>query len=167
MRSGEPLDEYERFSLDHLPPEWFTAASANWPSAEMPTLALRNPTLEQFCKLTETAYHEDLTGTPQAILDWNVAAAVLKVKHHPLSLLLQAVGITEERPWWDKWLLIAAGLLLVFLLVLFGMVFSDNTAALLCGFAVAVGLSYLASRWLEKRRLKQAIERGRRPARNT
>lgn len=85
-----------------------------------------------------------------------------------MSWLLQWAGVKVHRPWWDRWLLIAAALLFIF---------SVATVALRMGSApwtpfqwagvgaVYIGvlvLLYFASRRVEEWQLNQNIERYRR-----
>jgi hypothetical protein len=78
----------------------------------------------RLCGLAKAAHRNDLRLNPALVIDWDFAAAVSKLNGHPMSWLLQWAGVKVRRPWWDRWLLIAAALLLIS---------SFATAALLAG----------------------------------
>jgi hypothetical protein len=171
IRSGEPLDVDEQFSLAHLPLEWFSATSANGPSPELPAFAIRNPTLERFCKLTEDAHNDDLAANPETARDWEFAAAALNLASHPFSRLLQAVGIKERRQRWDRWLLIVAGLLVVILglgvNLLFDLTGNQSSTVNACVCVLVFALSCFAWWRFDNWQLKQSIETSRRPTRRS
>ena len=164
-RSGESLSDEQRFLLNHLPkgsalPEAYGAD----PESPM-VLVPRDTEYERLIGLAKGAHLNDLRLNPASALDWEFAAAVAKLNRHPRSKLLQWAGVKVRRPWWDRWLLIAAALLFIF---------SVATVALLMGSepwtpfqsagvgAVYIGglvLLYFASRWIEEWQLNQDIER--------
>jgi hypothetical protein len=164
-RSGESLSDEQRFLLNHLPkgsalPEAYGAD----PESPM-VLVPRDTEYEMLIGLAKGAHLNDLRLNPASALDWEFAAAVAKLNRHSRSKLLQWAGVKVRRPWWDRWLLIAAALLFIF---------SVATVALLMGSepwtpfqsagvgAVYIGglvLLYFASRWIEEWQLNQDIER--------
>lgn len=163
-RSGEPLSDEQRFLLNHLPkvsalPEAYGAD----PESPM-VLVPRDTEYERLIGLAKAAHLNDLRLNLASALDWGFAAAVAKLNRHPRSWLLQWAGVKMRRPWWDRWLLLAAALLFIF---------SVATVALLMGTepwtpfqwagvgAVYIGvlvLLYFASRWVEEWQLNQNIE---------
>ena len=166
-RSDEPLSDGQRFLLNHLP-----KVSA-WPQAdgadpESPMLLLpRDIEYERLCGLAKAAHRNDLRLNPALALDWSFAAAVSKLNGHAMSWLLQWAGVIVRRPVWDRWLLIAAALLLIS---------SVATAALLAGtepwtpfrwagvgavYIVVLILLYYASRRIEEWQLRRNIEPSR------
>jgi hypothetical protein len=167
-RSGESLSDEQRFLLNHLPkvsalPEAYGAD----PESPM-VLVPRDTEYERLIGLAKAAHLNDPRLNPASALDWEFAAAVAKLNRHPMSWLLQWAGVKVHRPWWDRWLLIAAALLFIF---------SVATVALLMGSepwtpfqwagvgAVYIGvlvLLYFASRRIEEWQLNQNIERCRR-----
>src|SRR5579871_518536 len=112
MRSGEPLNEDERFLLNNLP-RVSTATDINLGDPEAtPPYVPRDRTYERLCVLAKAARRNDVQLNP-ASLDWEFAFAVAKLNQHPLSWLLQWAGVKQHRPWWDRWLLIVAALLVI------------------------------------------------------
>ena len=61
----------------------------------------------------DSARHSETRLNPASTLDWAFAVAVLKLNRHPMSWLLRWASMEERRPWWDRWLLIAAALLVI------------------------------------------------------
>ena len=45
--------------------------------------------------------------------EWEFALNVSKLNRHPMCWLLQWAGVKQRKPWWDRWLLIAASLFFV------------------------------------------------------
>ena len=112
MRSGEPLNEEERFLLNNLPTV-STAPEISIGDPEVPLQFVpRDETYERLCVLAKAARRNDLRLNP-ASLDWDFAFAVAKLSQHPLCWLLQWAGVKQRRPWWDRWLLILAALLFI------------------------------------------------------
>jgi hypothetical protein len=113
-RSGEPLSDEQRFLLNHLP------AYSAWTQPyggdpEIPAQPIpRDTTYERVCAVAKAAHHHDLRLNPESTLDWEFAAAVSKLNRHPMSWLLRWAGVKQRRPWWDRWLLVAAALLFIF-----------------------------------------------------
>jgi peptidoglycan/LPS O-acetylase OafA/YrhL len=95
---------------------------------------------------------------------WHFAAAVFKLNDHPMAWLLAWGGVTPERPWWDKWLLVIAGLL--FVVCGMGVILTaDNYSSpptwiiAACGYVVVLVLFYVALRRLEKWQLNKTVEK--------
>ena len=167
-RSGEPLSDEQRFLLNHLP-EYSALPQTYGADPEFPVVLVpRDTTYERLCAVAKTAHQNDLSVNPASALDWDLAAAVSKLHRHPMSWLLQWAGLKVRRPWWDRWLLIAAALMLIFCFAV---------AVLLSvkrGWSrfqwISIGAAYIAilvllhfaSRRIEERQLKQTIERCRR-----
>jgi hypothetical protein len=168
-RSGEPLSDEQRFLLNHLPKDsLLPQAYDTAPESPVVLLPPRDATYERLCAVAKAAYHNDLRMNSASALDWEFAAAVSKLNRHPMSWLLQWASVKQRRPWWDRWLLILAGLLFIF---------STTGVMLLAGSEpwtrfqwIAVGTAYIAilvllyfvSRRIEEWQLRQNIERCRR-----
>jgi len=167
-RSGESLSDEQRFLLNNLPKDSVLSQPyGGYP--EIPAQPIpRDTTYERVCAVAKLAHHNDLGLNPASALDWEFAAAVSKLNRHPMSWLFQWAGVNVRKPWWDRWLLIAAALLLIF---------SVATVALLAGsqpwtplqwtgigtvYVGILALLYFASRRIEEWQLKQYIERCRR-----
>ena len=142
-RSGEPLSDEQRFLLNHLP----TYSAWTQPyggDPEIPAQPIpRDATYERVCAVAKAAHRHDLQLNPGSVLDWEFAAAVSRLNRHPVSWLLQWAGVKESRPWWDRWLLVAAALLFIF---------SVGAVMLLAGSEpwtgyqwIAVGAGYIAT----------------------
>jgi hypothetical protein len=141
----------------------------NGSDPESPTVPVpRDTVFERLCALARDARKSDVRLAPTSALDWEFAAAVSKLNHHPMSWLLHWAGVKVRRPWWDRWLLVLAALLVIFsgagLMLLAGN--PPWTPFRWIGFAaayIAVLLPiYFASRRLEEWQLKRNIESCRR-----
>ena len=163
MRLGQPLDEKQRFLLNNLPdhsdvPEFSTG------DPEYPVhFRLRDVTYERLCAVAKAAYRSDREMNP-ASQEWEFAFNVLKLNRHPACWLLQWVGVKQRRPWWDRWLLVAASLLFVIATVPLMLVVIDRERVLWRWGIVGAGYIGLllfvrfASRRIEERQLEQNIE---------
>src|SRR5437879_12406509 len=112
MRSGEPLNEEQRFLLNNLPnqsdaPEFSTGD----PGCPM-HFAPRDTLYERLCALAKAAHRGDVELNPGS-QEWEFAFNVSKLNRHPMCWLLQWAGVKQRRPWWDRWLLVAASLLFI------------------------------------------------------
>ncbi len=166
MRSGQPLDEEQRYLLNNLPdepdvPEFSTS------DPEFPVhFELRDITYERLCALAKAAYHCDREMNPRSP-EWEFAFNVSKLNRHPMCWLLQWAGVKQRRPRWDRWLLVAASLLFIIATVPL-MLLVINRGWVLWRWAI-VGAGYIGlvlfmrfvSQRIEERQLKQNIERCR------
>jgi hypothetical protein len=178
--SAEPLDEDEKYFLNHLPTEptnptatWGcnTAYEGYWPEP-----VLRDFRFERLCKLARDAHRHDLPTRPDAALEWEFAAAVLEFHRHPLSWLLGWAGIRAgKRPArWDRLLLVTTAAFVVVLFLLGALALSVLTdgqkavwkwALWVVGgsvYGTVIMLLYFAVRRLEARQREQNIEKHRR-----
>jgi hypothetical protein len=167
-RSGEPLTDAQRFLLNNLPT--YSALPQGWGSDPESPLVLvpRDTAYERLCTVAKVAHDNDLRLNPPSAFDWEFAAAVSKLHHHPMSWLLHWAGVKERRPWWDRWLLIAAALLFILsflplmLLAGSGPLTRLQWTGIGAGYATVLVLAYFASRWIEEWQLKQDIKKCRR-----
>jgi hypothetical protein len=98
---------------------------------------------------------------------WEFAFNVSKLNRHPMAWLLQRAGVKQRRPWWDRWLLVAASLLFVIVTIPLMLVVIDRETVL--GRWGIVGAGYIGlllfvrfvSRRIERRQLEQNIEKCR------
>jgi hypothetical protein len=167
-RSGEPLSDEQRFLLNHLP----TYSAWTQPyggDPEIPAQPIpRDATYERVCAVAKAAHRHDLQLNPGSVLDWEFAAAVSRLNRHPVSWLLQWAGVKESRPWWDRWLLVAAALLFIFSVGAVMLLAGSEPwtgyqwIAVGAGYIAIVVLLYFVSRRIEERQLRQNIERCRR-----
>jgi hypothetical protein len=166
-RSGEPLSDEERALLNDLPT---TSVVPMWYGSDPESLTVtvpRDTAFERLCALARSARNSDARLIPTSALNWEFAAAVSKLNHHPMSWLLRWAGVKVRRPWWDRWLLVLAALLVIFsgagLLLLAGnppwTLFQRVGFA--AGYAAVLLPIYFASRRLEEWQLKRNIERCR------
>jgi len=166
-RSGEPLSDEQCFLLNHLPK--YSALPQNYGAdPESPiVLVPRDATYERLCAVAKAAYHNDLRLNPASNFDWDLAAAVSKLHRHPMAWLLSWAGLKVRRPWWDRWLLITAALLLIscFAVPMLAAINQRWTRFQLSGLVTAyiaiLVLLHFVSRRIEEWQLKQTIERCR------
>ena len=166
MRSGEPLTEEQRFLLNNLPSESgvpeFSTGDPEFPLHFVP----RDTVYEPLCALAKTAHRSDLALDPRSH-EWEFAFNVSKFNGHPMRWLLQWAGVKQRRPWWDRWLLVAASLLFIMATIPLMLLVIDKGRVLWRWAVIAVVYAGLvlfmrfASRRIEERQLKQNIERCR------
>ena len=166
MRSGQPLDEEQRFLLNNLPaqsdmPEFSTG------DPECPAhFRLRDVTYEKLCALAKAAYRGDREMNAGSH-EWEFALNVSKLNRHPMCWLLQWAGVKQRRPWWDGWLLIAAALLFIAATVPLMLLVADGGKALWrwaivgAGYIGLVLFMRFVSWRIDERELEQNIERCR------
>jgi hypothetical protein len=163
LRSGEPLDDNERFMLSNLPTTPYFRHSID-PHALVP----RDARYEKLCRVTKAALISDLNTHSEANIDWQFASAVLRLNRHPMSRLLQWAGLKDRRPWWDQWLLLITAIFLVACGVLAISSFDANKpaeraawAALICVYALVIAVLHFGLRQLDRWQLKRTIKTGR------
>jgi hypothetical protein len=166
MRLGQPLDEEQRWLLNNLPdqsdmPEFSTG------DPEFPVhFKLRDVTYEKLCAVAKAAYRSDREMNPGS-QEWEFAFNVSKLNRHPMAWLLQWAGVKQRRPWWDRWLLVAASLLFVIVTIPLMLVVIDRERVLWRWGIVGAGYIGLllfmrfVSRRIEQRQLEQNIEKCR------
>jgi hypothetical protein len=165
-RSGEPLRDEERFLLHDLPKDTALPQPGFDPESP-PVMVFRDTTYERLCAVARAAHSNDLRLNPASALDWEFAAAVSKLNRHPMSWLLDWAGVKQRRPWWDRWLLVAAALWFVFSVMVLVLLAGSGPWTRLRWTAVGAGcvaicaLLYFASRRIEEWQLKQTLERCR------
>ena len=162
MRSGEPLNEQQRFLLNNLPTH-SDSHETNIGHPEAPLYFVpRDATYERLCALAKSANESDLEFNPGSH-DWEFAFNFLKLHRHPMCRLLQWAGMKQRRPWWDRLLLIIAAMLFIILATPL-MLLIDRTrsvwrwTAFIAGYVVIVFLMYFASRRIEERQLERNVE---------
>jgi hypothetical protein len=163
IRSGEPLNEDERFLLVNLPTV-STATEINLgdPEATLPFVP-RDRTYERLCVLAKVARRNDVQLNP-ASLDWDFAFSVAKLNQHPLSWLLQWAGVKQHRPWWDRWLLIVAALLVIGAGIPLMLLVTDRYWSLwrwtivIAGYTGILLFMHFVSRRIERHQLKRNVE---------
>ena len=166
MRLGQPLDEEQRWLLNNLPdqsdmPEFSTG------DPEFPVhFKLRDVTYEKLCAVAKAAYRSDREMNPGS-QEWEFAFNVSKLNRHPMAWLLQWAGVKQRRPWWDRWLLVAASLLFAIITIPLMLVVIDRERVLWRWGIVGAGYIGLllfmrfVSRRIEQRQLEQNIEKCR------
>jgi hypothetical protein len=170
-RSGAALGDDELYFLRHLPtePTNVTIHQGHWPDSSVPVV--RDFSYETLCALARNARLHDVQTRPEAALDWEFSATVLQLERHPMSWLLDWAGVKKRRPRWDGLLLVGTALLFVLILIFGGIALSvfaegrpDTWRRTLliaggCVYVVVVILLYVGVQRLEKRRLKQVVEK--------
>jgi len=166
LLSGEPLTEEQRLLLSNLPKTSSIPLMTLDDPESPPQFVPRDTTYERLCALAKTAHSNDRELNPGSS-DWEFAFNVLKLNRHPICWVLQWAGVKQRRPWWDRWLLIAAALLFVVLTLTLMLLVIRQTWSLwrgivvICGYITIMLMAYLASRRVEERQLCQNIERCR------
>jgi len=170
MRSGEPLTVEQRLLLNDLPKTSSLPGMFTGDPESLPMLVPRDATYERLCALAKAARRNDLALNP-ASLDWEFSFAVLQLNRHPMCWLLQWAGVKQRRPWWDRWLLIVAGLLVVVSAMALVLLAGNQPwtvykwAGVGAGYVAIMLVMYFVSRRIEERQLEQNVERCRRGAR--
>jgi hypothetical protein len=168
--SGLPLDEDERLLLNNLPKTPRMPEISVGDPGFSTDIRLRDIIYERLCALAKDARLKDLAQNPTS-LDWDFAFSVAKLNGHPLSWLLQWAGVKQRKPWWDRCLLVFAALLFVAATMLLLFLVVDKPPVLwrwVVFVVLYVGLilfMHSASRRIERRQLKQNIERFRNASR--
>lgn len=167
---GEPLSDDELSLLHNLPTESLIDVS---PSPDAPGFVPRHLGYERLCAIARTAYRTDLSMYSERTAAWQFAAAVSKLHGHPMRWLLQWGGVKIDKPWWDKWLLLLAALLVVVVGLMCGLLIDGQpkTSArfietVCAGGAFFLGI-YFSSRYMERWQLKQIVENTRRTCAST
>jgi hypothetical protein len=164
FRLQEPLDDEQQFLLTNLPTTSTSSTSSGGFEELPPVVTLRDFNYEKLCRITRSAIEQDFEASPYGTANWQLAAAVFKLNEHPMAWLLEWGGVNPERPWWDKWLLVVAGLIFV----VFGMVAmfivdshpSPVTWMIAAsGYVIVLVLLYRALKGLEKWQLGRTIEK--------
>jgi len=114
QRSGDPLDEEETYLLGHFPTERTHPVVHGDPE---PNPVLRDFAFERLCGLAKNARLHDVRMGPEAADQWEFAAAVLQLNHHPMSWLLGWAWVKARRPRWDGPLLVGTAFVIVALFV--------------------------------------------------
>jgi hypothetical protein len=171
-RSGEPLSEEEHQLLHELPsrsvrkfrdtPQMY----GDWGlEIQIPT---RDIAYERLCKLAKSAYDLDRNTGAAFATNWEFAASVTKLNHHPAAWLLDWAGVKYRKPWWDHLVLLGlaclviaagGGLMLLFELQLLTKLIWAIAAAL-C--VILLAILFRATGRIEDWELRQSIESSRR-----
>jgi hypothetical protein len=166
MLSGEPLDEDERVLLNNLPRTPSMPEISNYDPEFSTHGRLRDTTYERLCTLAKAARRKDIALNP-SLLDWEFAFSVAKLNNHPMCWLLQWAGVKQRRPWWDRWLLVAAALLFLATTMALLFLVVDKPPALWRWIVVGGGYisimlcMYFASCRIERKQLERNIEQSR------
>jgi hypothetical protein len=166
MRLGQPLDEEQRWLLNNLPDQ-SDVSEFSTGDPEFPVhFKLRDVTYEKLCAVAKAAYRSDREMNPGS-QEWEFAFNVSKLNRHPIAWLLQWAGVKQRRPWWDRWLLVAASLLFVIITIPLMLVVIDRERVLWRWGIVGAGYIGLllfmrfVSWRIEQRQLEQNIEKCR------
>lgn len=142
----------------------------------MPTHILGDFGFERLCKLAKDAHGHDLRTRPDAVPEWEFAAAVLEFARHPMSWLLGWAGVRTKKRLerWDRLLLVTSATFVVVLFLVGAAALSALTDGIkglwrwavwavgACVYGSAITLVYFAVRRLEIRKQESNIERCRR-----
>jgi hypothetical protein len=85
-RSGKPLSDEERLLLDNLPKAPPLFQNSGGIEEFPPVVVPRDVTYERLCALAKSAHQSDRTVNAEAG-SWEFAAAVSKLRRHPISWL--------------------------------------------------------------------------------
>jgi hypothetical protein len=166
-RVGVPLTPEERSLLNQLPTTStlpiVTYFDPEFGSALLP----RDLPYERLCSLAKAARDNDVRENGKSTQNWDLAFSIAKLNRHPLAWLLQWAGV-RQRPWWDRWLLVAVGLFavgsglgLTVIAAVRGWTTSQLVGVGLLYASILVGV-YFGSRKVEEWELTQAAEKLRR-----
>jgi hypothetical protein len=161
-RSGQLLSDEQRFLLNHLPDSSSSLATYGGGGPEIvEPLVPRDLDYERLSDLVKAARRASLRLAPQSEAEWRFAAAVLKLRSHPMSWLLQTAGVKAPRSRWDRWLLLASALLLIFI-VMISIWLGGNRklahAASIAVYILALAALVYVSRRLEQWHLKRIVD---------
>ena len=116
-RSGEPLSEEEHQLLHELPGRptrefrYTPQMHGDWGlEIQVPT---RDIPYEKLCKVAKSAYDFDRNAGAAFTTNWEFAASVTKLNHHPAAWLLDWAGVKYRKPWWDQLVLLAFACLVI------------------------------------------------------
>jgi hypothetical protein len=167
-RVGEPLTGEEASLLQDLPTApLFPLTVSGDPEFPPPMPIPRDLAYERVIALTKEARRYDSQRDSTSDREWRYAASVCKLNRHPMSWLLRWAGIKEQKPWWDRSLLIISAILLTFCLlafILLGIVNWTRLGWITAGlgyFAVTFSL-YFSCRYVEEWQLRREIVKYRR-----
>lgn len=167
-RSGKPLTEEESLLLKNLPTTPLFAVTEPIDPEFPPALPVpRDLAYERLIALAKEARNHDVRVGSKSDREWRYAATVCKLNRHPMSWLLRWSGIREQKPWWDRSLLIISAILLVFCfitMILLGIVETWTRLAWVAGglgYFVVVLLLYFGSRHVEEWQLRREVEKYR------
>lgn len=167
-RSGEPLSEEENRLLHELPGRptrkfpYTPQMYGDWGlEIQVPT---RDTAYERLCKIAKNAYSFDQDMDTARTTNWEFAASVTKLNHHPAAWLLNWAGVKYRKPWWDQLVLLSfaclviaagGGLMLLFELHLLTKSIWAATAA---SCVILLVLLFRATGRIEAWELRQSIE---------
>lgn len=166
-RSGKPLTEEEALLLNNLPTAPLFPLSGPGDPEYAPLPVPRDVAYERLIALAKEARQQDVRIDPMSDREWRYWAAVCKLNRHPMSWLLRWSGIREQRPWWDRSLLIISAALLVFFfgaLIFLGILQTWTRLAWIAGglgYFVVVVLLYFGSRHIEEWELRREVDKYR------
>jgi hypothetical protein len=113
LRAGAPLSDNEQQVLRNLP----TKSAIGYAGSDLKPFIPRDFVYEGLCSAAKAAYRADSSPGNPGESKWRFCAAVFRLNDHPMLWLLQWAGVDVPRPWWDRLLLVGAGLVLVGMLV--------------------------------------------------
>jgi hypothetical protein len=167
-RSGKPLSEEEGILLNNLPTSpLFPMGPSGDPEFPAPMPIPKDLAYERLIVLAKEARQRDVQVDSTSDRTWRYAATVCKLNRHPMSWLLRWSGIREQKPWWDRSLLIISATLLVFYfvaMIVLGIAEMWTRLGWIAsgvGFFVVVVLLYFASRQIEDWQLRREVEKYR------
>ena len=166
-RSGKPLTEEEGLLLNNLPTApLFPLTTSSGP--EFPPLPVpRHLAYERLIALAKEARQHDVRVDSMSDRRWRYTATVCKLNKHPMSWLLHWSGIREQKPWWDRSLLIISATLLVscFVAIIFlGIAETWTRLGWIAGglgYFVVVLLLFFGFRYIGKWQLRREVEKYR------
>ena len=163
-RSGKALTEEEGLLLNNLPTAPLFPLTASGDPESPPIPIPKDLAYERLIALAKEARQHDVRVDPMSDRRWRYAATICKLNKHPMSWLLRWSGIREQKPWWDRLLLIISATLLAFCFVaviFLGIVETWTRVGWIAGglgYFVVVLLLFFGSRHIEEWQLKREVE---------
>lgn len=171
-RSGEPLSEDEYQLLHELPGRpirefrYTPQMYGDWGlEIQIPT---RDIAYEKLCNVAKSAYDFDRNAGSAFTTNWEFAASVTKLNHHPAAWLLDWAGVKYRKPWWDQLVLLGFSCLVIAagggLILLFELQLLTKSiwAATATSCVILLVLLFRATGRIEAWELRQSIESCRR-----
>jgi hypothetical protein len=163
LRSGEPLNDEQRFLLNNLPTESALPAMDGTDPESPPLVSIpRDLAYECLIALAREARRNDRQANPASAVEWKLAYVVSKLNRHPMAWLLEWAGMKEPKPWWDRPVLVVSALLVTGTAV--ALLVSAEIAGRGPWLWIGVGIapiSMLGVLWLLSRRMQDRHLRGR------
>ncbi|HST08918.1 MAG TPA: hypothetical protein VLL05_00970 [Terriglobales bacterium] len=168
VRSGETLNDEQRFLLNNLPKESALPKMDGTDPESPPLVSIpRDLAYERLIALAREARDRDLQANTAFGREWKLAYLVSKLHRPPMAWLLEWAGMKKPGPWWDRAALIATALLVISISLALIFVAEDKNGSPLRWVGVGAALAgmflllWFGSRHIEGWQLKRSIQKCR------